>query len=107
VKHHDLSNLEHKGDYSSYAPQFIIKESQGSNSSRAGTWRQELMRSPWRSTACWIASHGLLSLLIQLRPNIPGMAPSTMGWDLSHQSIIKKIHDRLAYNLILRRQFFI
>jgi hypothetical protein len=42
---------------------FHIKESQDENSSRAGTWRQELMQSPWRSTAYWLAHQGLLSLL--------------------------------------------
>lgn len=43
--------------------QFIIKESQGSNLSRAGTWSQELMQSPWRRVTCWIAFHGLFRLI--------------------------------------------
>jgi hypothetical protein len=43
--------------------QFIIEGSQDRNSSRAGTWRQELMQRPWRSTANWLPFHGLLNLL--------------------------------------------
>jgi hypothetical protein len=42
---------------------FITKESQGRNSYRAGTWRQELMQRPWRDVLYWLASPGLLSLL--------------------------------------------
>ena len=34
---------------------FITKGSQGRNSSRAGTWRQELMQRPWRGAAYWLA----------------------------------------------------
>jgi hypothetical protein len=30
---------------------FIIKRSQDRNSSRAGTWRQELIKRPWRGAA--------------------------------------------------------
>ena len=44
-------------------PQFIIKRSLDKNSSRAGTWRQELMQRPWKSAAYWLAHHGSLSLL--------------------------------------------
>jgi hypothetical protein len=42
---------------------FIIKGSQDRDSSRAGTWRQELMQRPWRGAAYWLASPGLLTLL--------------------------------------------
>ena len=42
----------------------------------AGTWRQELMQRPWRDVAYWLASLGLLSLLlIELRTRNSGMAP--------------------------------
>jgi len=58
---------------------------------RDGTWRQEPMPRPWRGAAYWLAPHGLLScFLIELRTINSGMAPSTMGWALSHQSLIKK-----------------
>lgn len=58
----------------------------------AGTWRQELMRGPWRRAAYWLVHHDLLALL----PNktllaSPGMAPPRMGAALSHQSVIKKM----------------
>ena len=43
--------------------QFIIEGSQGRNSNRAGTWRQELIQRPWMRTAWWLAPYGLLSLL--------------------------------------------
>ena len=42
---------------------FITKGSQDRNSSRAGTWRQELMQRPWRGAAYWLTSSGLFSLL--------------------------------------------
>ena len=43
---------------------FITEESQGRNSNRAGTWRQELMQRPWRRAAFRFVLHGLLSLLL-------------------------------------------
>jgi hypothetical protein len=42
---------------------FIAKGSQNMNSSKVGTWRQELMQRPWRGAAFWLAPCGLLSLL--------------------------------------------
>ena len=42
---------------------FITEGIQVKNSSRVGTWRQELMQRPWRGAACWLAPPGLLSLL--------------------------------------------
>jgi hypothetical protein len=42
---------------------FIIEGSQDRNSSRAGTWRQEMMQRPWKGAAYWLAPHGLLGLL--------------------------------------------
>jgi hypothetical protein len=30
---------------------------------KAGVWKQELKQRPWRNTAYWLDSHGLLSLL--------------------------------------------
>jgi len=41
----------------------IAVSCQDRKSHRAGTWSQELMQSPWRSAAYWLALHGLLSLL--------------------------------------------
>jgi hypothetical protein len=42
---------------------FITKGSQDRNSQRTGTWRQELMKRPWRNVTYWLAYPGLLSLL--------------------------------------------
>jgi hypothetical protein len=63
VKHHDQVGEE--GVYSVYTSisLFIIEGSQDRNSSRAGTWRQELMQRSWRDAAYWLVPHGLLSLL--------------------------------------------
>ena len=51
--------------YSAYTSTllFITKGSQDWNSSRSGTWRQELTQKPWRDAAYWLASPGLLSSL--------------------------------------------
>jgi hypothetical protein len=80
---------------------FIIKENQGRNSNRAGTWRQELMQRPQRGAAYWLAPHCLLSLLIEPKTTSPGMALPIMGCALPHQLLIKKMLNRLAYSLIL------
>ena len=53
MKHHDQVYLVYLA-YTSISL-FIIKGSQDRNSSRAGTWRQELMQRPWTSSACWLA----------------------------------------------------
>lgn len=42
---------------------FTLWSITGGSQERAGTWMQELMQRPWRSTAYWIAPHDLLSLL--------------------------------------------
>lgn len=56
------TQVEEEGvDMSAYM--FITSGSQGSKSSRAGTWKQELVQESWRSIAYWLVSHGLLSLL--------------------------------------------
>ena len=53
MKHGAPKHLGEEKVYLAYAstPQFIIEGSQGRNSSRAGTWRQELMQRPWRGAA--------------------------------------------------------
>jgi hypothetical protein len=47
--------------YLVYTTDSSTEGSQGRNSSRPGTWRQELMQRPWRGAAYWLAPHGLLS----------------------------------------------
>jgi hypothetical protein len=62
---------------------FITKGSQDRNSHGAETWRQKLIQRPWRDAAYWIASLGLLSLLLtEPRTTSPRMAPPTVGWVL-------------------------
>ena len=67
---------------------FITKGSQDRNSHRAGIGRQELMQShggvlligllPMLPIVCSVC------LLIEARTTSPGVAPSIMGWSLSH-----------------------
>jgi hypothetical protein len=78
-KHHDQSSLGKKRFI-----WFILLgkwNSQDRNSSRAGTWRQELMQRSWR-----VLLTGLLLMacsacfLIKLRTTSPGMAGPTQQW---------------------------
>ena len=57
--------VEKERVYSAYISTlpFITKGSQDRNSSRTGIWKQELMQTPWRGAANWLASPDLLSLL--------------------------------------------
>jgi hypothetical protein len=56
-------NKKKVGEERIYSAYPFTEASQDRNSSRAGTWRQELMQRLWRVTAYWLAPHGLLSLL--------------------------------------------
>jgi hypothetical protein len=67
IKHHDKEKL---GEESvrfipaySFTTWYITEKYQGMNSSRAGTWRQGLIKKPWRDAAYWIVLQGFLSLL--------------------------------------------
>jgi hypothetical protein len=42
--------------------QLIIKRSEGGNSCRAGTRRQELRQRPWRGATDWLIHHSLLNM---------------------------------------------
>lgn len=53
---------------------------------REGSQRRELKQKPWRVAVYWLASWGLLNCL----STCPRLAPPTVGWALSHQSIIKE-----------------
>jgi len=66
-----------------------MEGSQGRNSSRTGTWRQELMQKPWSSVAYWLTFHGLLSLLsYTIQNHQPGIVPPTIGLGPSPPLII-------------------
>lgn len=68
---------------------FIIKGSQGGNSNRGGTLRQEPVERPRRSATHRLTPHCLLSLLIEPRATSPEIASPTMGRTLLHQSLRK------------------
>lgn len=56
----------------------------------AKTWSQELMQSPCRGTAYWLAPHSMPSLLLIE----PKTTCSVVGPPLPHQSLIKKMSYR-------------
>lgn len=60
---------------------------EGGNSCRAGTWRQELTQKTSRGTACWLAPHSLHSHRTQDYQLING----TTQWDGPPPPIAKKI----------------
>jgi hypothetical protein len=100
MKHHDQSDWEEEGVYS--ASRIIIKGSQESNSSQAGTWGWELMQMAMEGAApC-----GFVSLLFyrtqdhQSRDSIThnGLGPPP-------PILIKKIPYSLAHSVILQRHF--
>ena len=105
MKHHDQKQIGEEKVYLAYTSTslFIIKGSQDRNSSRAGTWRQELMQRPWRSAAYWLVSPGLLTLLCY--PGPPAQGCPYLQW--THQSLIKKMPYRPACSQILWRLVFI
>ena len=53
MKYHDLEQVGEKRVYLAYSfiSLFITEGSQDKNSSRVGTWRQELIQKPWRNAA--------------------------------------------------------
>jgi hypothetical protein len=80
--------------------QFITESSKGRNSSRAGTWRQELMQRPWGGllTALLLVAYSACFLM---KPRT-----TSSGWHHPPTSITnlkkkKKKSSRLAYSLIL------
>ena len=68
IKHHNQKELGEERVYLYYISILysVIEGSQDRNTSRAGTWRQELTQ---RSAAYWLALHGLLSLLSYRTPD--------------------------------------
>jgi len=53
IKEHDHEQDWKEGVYLAYTSisEFIIEGSQGRNTNRVGTWRQELMQRIWRGAA--------------------------------------------------------
>jgi hypothetical protein len=79
--------------YSAYTSTllFITKGSQDRNSHRAGTWRQELMQSPWKGAAYWLASPGLLSLLFYRTQDYQPRDGTTHNGPSNPWSLIEKM----------------
>jgi hypothetical protein len=64
------------------------------------------MQRPWRDTAFWLASYGLLSLLFhRTQGHQPRVAPPTMRCVLPDQSLIKKIALQACLQLDLMETF--
>lgn len=63
MKHYDQSNLGEERVNLASLLLFITEGSQEANSSRAGTWKQELVQGPWMGVAYWLSPHTLLRLL--------------------------------------------
>jgi hypothetical protein len=82
-----------KSFISSYKLYSIIDRSQGRNSSTAGSWKQELIRRPWKNAASWLAPHCLLSLLSYIIHAHPPKDVITLYGMDPPISIIKKIHN--------------
>ena len=73
----------------------------GQELSRAGAWRQKPMQRLWRNAAYWLTPHGLLILLsFTVRTPCLGVEPHTVGWALSHQSLIEKMPQIFAYRSV-------
>jgi len=70
MKRHDLRRLGEERVYFTHSSteQVTIQSSEGRNSHRAGTWRQELIQRPWRGAAYWHISLGLLLSLLSHNP---------------------------------------
>lgn len=75
----------------------------------AGSWRpgpggRNWKQKPWRN-AVLILTAGFACFLISPRTHCLGLAPAIISWAHPHQSLIKKMHYRLAYRQISWRDF--
>jgi hypothetical protein len=57
------SNLRRKWFVSPYSLPSMIMGRKLRNTSKPGTWNQELKQKPWRNLAYWLALHSLLGLI--------------------------------------------
>lgn len=76
----------------------------GWNSISARTWRQELTQRPWTNGAYWIASNGLLILLMEPRTSSPELVPPLWAGLFLISHWLRCTNYR-AYRWILRRHF--
>ena len=106
MKHHDKSNLGRKGLH--ILSHSLLGEAQV---------RTQIEQEP--AGRSWCRGHGRVLLtglipmacsacfLIEPRTTSPGMTPPTMGWALSHWSLIKKMPCRLTCSWTLWRHFLL
>lgn len=81
---------------------FITSGTQDRNSSRTGTWRQELVQKSWRGASYWLAPMTCSAyLLIEPKTTSPGLALPTTGRAIPHCSLVKK----MPYNWTSWRNF--
>lgn len=102
------SSLARKGFVWLTFPDHCITERHGvRNSSRAGTWRQELMQRPQRNTAYWLAVPGLLaSHFYRAGDHLPRGNSTHNRLGPSASVIPDLMPHGLAYGLIFRKHFF-
>lgn len=80
------SNLRRKGFVAPDSLRSMIPGRKLRNTSRAGIWKRELKKQPWRNLAYWLALHKLLSLLpYAFQDHLAKGGPPT-----PHQSLLKK-----------------
>lgn len=99
LKHHNQCNLGRKRFIR--LTQFILKQSQDRNISRAGTLKQELMQKLIGMLLTGLFTTRSACFFIQSRTISPGWYHLQWSRALSHQSLIKK----MAYSHILWRCF--
>lgn len=85
---------------------FIIRGSQDRNSSRAGSWRQELMQTPWTGAAYQTVLCDLFILLSYRTQDQQPRDGKNHNSLRPSPSITKKISYRPAYNPIMEAFFF-
>jgi hypothetical protein len=86
VKHHDEKQLEE--ERVSFLSQFNITNSSSSKAVRAGLKQDRNLEAGAMEGCCLLACSACFLYRSQIT-NL-GVAPSTMGWALPHQSLIKK-----------------
>ena len=103
--YHDQSNLGMKGFiWLTLILSLLLTEGiPDRNSNRAGTWRPELMQRPWRVLLSGLVIMACsVCFLIEPRTTRPGMAPPTIDWTLSHQSLKKISYSWVLWKILLK-----
>jgi hypothetical protein len=90
VTHHSQSNVGRKGFI-----RFTLPHQSSTSGQELKTGKEpggrNLMQRPWRGAAHWLASHiNSVCFLIEPKAISPGVAPSTVGGALPHQSLTEK-----------------